>query len=236
MKKERVFWGVFFILGAVAMVVSKLGLIGDIGIWTILFTVFLAAALIKSVIHRSVSGILFSIAFLCILYAKPLGITALTPWTVLGAALLGSIGCSILFRPWRKKYWVEHHHWGHDHYDEDFDLETIEGDSMTMSTSFAGSIKYVNSNDFKRANLSCSFGSMKVYFDNAVIQGDQAVIVLDVSFAGVELFVPKEWHVENQADMSFGGLEEKNRSQSSGTPVLKLVGECSFSGVTIVYV
>lgn len=230
MKKERIFWGLFFIVGAVALVVNKLGYLGGISLWTVFFTVFLAATLIKSAVHRSASGILFSIAFLCILYDKQLGITALTPWTVLGAALLGSIGCSMLLQPWKNRHRADHH------YDKDFEQETVEGESMDLSTSFAGSIKYINSDDFKRANVKCSFGAMKVYFDNAVIQGDQAVVVFDVSFAGVELFVPKEWYVDNDVDASFGGIEEKNRSISTGTPVLRLAGECSFAGITIIYV
>ena len=142
MKKENLFWGLFFIVGAIALIVNKLGLLGGISLWTIFFTVFLAALLIKSVMHRSASGILFSIAFLCILYDKELGITALTPWTVLGAAALGSIGCSMLFQPWRKNHW-EHHG------NEEFEMETIEGDSIHLSTSFAGSIKYINTRQFE---------------------------------------------------------------------------------------
>lgn len=230
MKKERVFWGLFFILGALAMVVSKLGFMGDIGLWTVFFTVFLVAALIESVMHKSASGILFSIAFLCILYDEPLGITAITPWTVLGAALLGSIGCSILFDPWKKKHWHEKQDF------DDFEIETTTGDSINLNTSFAGSIKYIDSDDFKRANIRCSFGEMKVYFDNALIQGRQAVLVFDVSFGGVELFVPKEWMIDNQVDAVFGGIEEKNRNNSNGSPVLRLTGKCSFAGITIIYV
>lgn len=229
MKKEKVFWGLFFIMGAVAMVVSKLGLLGGIGIWSILFTVFLVAALIESVMHRSASGILFSIAFLCIVYDKPLGITALTPWTVLGAALLGSIGCSILFDPCKKS---RHEHHGF----EDFDTETIEGDIINLTTSFGGSIKYIDSDNLKKANIRCSFGEMKVYFDKALIQDGEAVIAFDVSFGGVEVFVPKEWTIDNQITTTLGGIEEKNRNNSTGTPVLHLVGKCSWAGISIIYV
>lgn len=228
MKKERIFWGLFFILGAVAVIVSKLGFFGDIGLWTVFLTVLLVALLIKSVPCRSYSGILFSIAFLCILYAKPLGITAITPWTVLGAALLGSIGCALLFRPWRR-YKCYHH-------DENFETETIEGDCIHLNTTFASSVKFINSEDFKRAHVSCSFAGLKVYFDHAVIQGDEAVVELDASFCGVELFIPKEWRVETQISTSFGGVEEKNRNISTGSPILRLVGHCSFGGVTIIYI
>lgn len=231
MKKERIFWGIFFLGGAVALIVNKLGLLGgDLNLWTMLLTILLAAGLIKSVVYKSMSGILFSIAFLCIIYAKPLGITALTPWTVLGAALLGSIGCSILFHP-KKNYGIYHH--GGEHFESE---ETVEGELIELSNSFASGVKYINSDDFKGANIDCSFGAMKVYFDNAIIQGGQAIVHLDVSFAGVELFVPKEWKVTNSADISFGGIDEKNRSVSTGTPVMRITGEVSFAGVTIIYI
>lgn len=237
MKKERVFWGLFFIVGAIAVVVNRLGFLGDLSLWTVFFTVFLAAALIKSVVYRNASGILFSLALICILYAKPLGITAITPWPVLGAALLGSIGCSILFHPWRCRYSWRHYPF-HDRHQApgDFETETIEGKSINLKTSFSGSIKYINSDDFKTAYLDCSFGSMKVYFDNAVIQDGLATVTIDASFCGVELFIPKEWKVENRLSASFGGVEEKNRNISTGSPILQLTGDVSFSGVTIIYI
>ena len=47
-------------------------------------------ALFKGIRNVNFWEILFSIAFICIIYDDQLGITALTPWTVLGAALLGS--------------------------------------------------------------------------------------------------------------------------------------------------
>lgn len=239
MKKERVFWGVFFIVGAIAVVVSRLGLLGDLSLWTIFFTVFLAAALIKSVIHLSAWGILFSVAFLSILYAQPLGIAAITPWPVLGAALLGSIGCSILFHPWKRHCpWKRHHSYynHHNQNHEDFETETIEGENINLKTSFSGSIKYINSDNFKAAYLDCSFGSMKVYFDNAVIKDGQAAVSVDASFCGIELFIPKEWKVENLMSASFGGVEEKNKNSSAGAPVLQLTGHISFSGLTIIYI
>ena len=98
MKGKKIFWGIFFILAAVLVVISKLGIVPDIGVFTILVTAVLACTLIEGVRHLNFFEILFSIAFLCIVYDKPLGIEALTPWTVLAAALFGSIGLSMLFR------------------------------------------------------------------------------------------------------------------------------------------
>lgn len=231
MKKERVFWGVFFIAAAIFIIVSKMGYLEGIGIWSLLATIFLAACLIKSIAYRSVTGILFSLAFLCIIYSELLGIEAITPWPVLGAALLGSIGIGFFYHPkrsWGKVYGV--------YVDDNETVETVEDAQMKFNTSFGGSIKYVNSDDFKSAIMKCSFGSMKVYFDNAVIQSGNAVIQMDVSFAGVELYIPRTWNVVNKIDTAFGGVEEKGRNQSTGVPAVTLVGKVSFGGIEIVYV
>lgn len=230
MKKERIFWGIFFIAGAVALLVSKIGLLGDLNVWTILLTVLLAAGLVKSGVKRSISGVLFSLAFLAIIYARPLGITAITPWPVLGAAMLGSIGFSLLFHP-RKYYKRTHYH------DEHFgESEMVDGEQINLDTLFSSAIKYIRSDDFKKAYIDCSFGAMKVYFDNAIILQEQAEIILDVSFAGVELYIPKAWNVETRANVSFAGLEEKNKNETSGVPKVIISGDVSFSGITIIYI
>jgi predicted membrane protein len=229
MKKEKAFWGLFFILAGVFLIVSKLGFFSQINVFSLVMTVFLIACMIKSVRPLHFSGILFPVAFLCIIYDKPLGITEITPWPVLGAALLGSIGLSMLFH--KKHHYI---HYNKDEYTEIIDQEDDNG--FKFETSFGSSIKYVNTEDFRYADLDCSFGGMKVYFDNAVIQNGNAVINLDVSFAGVELFLPRSWNVVNKADVSFGGIEEKNRNLTNGSPVVTLTGDVSFSGVTIYFI
>lgn len=228
MRRERIFWGLFFIIGAVALVVGKLGFLEGISLWTVLFTIFLAACLVKSIFNKSMTGVLFSAAFLCIVYSDPLGIKALTPWTVLLAALLGSIGFSILRRPR-----IYHQCCNSS---AQFAQETVEGQRIYLDASFCGSTKYVRSDDFKGAELHCVCGGMKVYFDNAVIREGQADLRLDVNLSGVELFVPKEWNVVNEARITMGGIEEKNRSATTGVPVLRLIGKMNLSGLTIMYV
>lgn len=228
MKEERVFWGVFLIIGAVFLIVGKLGYLGGFSVLSLLLTIFFAACFVKGVLHKSVWGILFSIAFLCIIYEKPLGITEITPWPILAAAFLGSIGFSLLYRPKHKKMKC--------YYNGKETVETFAEEQIEFATTFGEGIKYVNSDDLQQVNLKCSFGSMKVYFDNAIIQNGQAVIHLDVSFAGTELYIPKEWNVVNKANVSFGAIEEKNRNGSAGTPVVTLIGSVSFAGVEIIYI
>lgn len=229
MKKERIFWGIFFIAGAVFLLIGKLGFLGDISALRFLMTALFGALLVKSILNRTIPGILFSAAFLCILWSRLLGIEAITPGPVLAAALLGSIGAGFLTNSknsWRSNYFK----------DGESVIESPEGMQMFFETAFGDSVKYVSSEDFKSASLSCKFGATKLYFDNAVIRNQEAVLYLDIAFAGVELFIPKEWKVLIQAGASFGGIDEKNRNAGINSCTLKLVGRVSFGGVEIIYV
>ena len=94
----KILWGLFFILAAVYVVVSKLWIMPEISVFSVLLTVFFIWLFLNGIRNVNFWEILFSIAFICIIYDDWLGITALTPWTVLGAALLGSIGLSLIFK------------------------------------------------------------------------------------------------------------------------------------------
>ena len=92
-KWSRIFWGVGLIAAAVFLVIDQLHLLPfTIGFWAIFWTVVFAASLITSIINKNLYGSIFSIAFLLIIYAKPLHIAALAPWTILLVAFLISAG------------------------------------------------------------------------------------------------------------------------------------------------
>lgn len=232
MKKERIYWGALFILASIALIINKLGYFSDVNMFSIVATIFLVGIMIKSIMHVNFSGIFFPLAFICIIYDKQLGITELTPWTVLIAALLGTIGFSIIFHK-PSKWNNKKINWDSD----EFEIIDIEDEShVRLETSFASSIKYVNTDKFKQANLECSFGSMKVYFDNAILDEGKGIVKLEASFSVVELYIPKTWTVEDRSNVSFGGINEKNRNEGTPDNTLVIVGDISFSGVDIIYV
>ncbi|GFZ33031.1 membrane protein [Clostridium zeae] len=235
MRKERVFWGLAFILGGVFLVISKLGLFPDINIFSLLLTVFFVVVIVKSLFHMNFPGVLFPVAFLCIIYDKQLGITSITPWTVLIAALFGSIGLSMIFHNHNHSKWI-HTIKGSDE-DYKFDKIDIEDEShIIFRNSFNATTKYINSDDFEQADFNCSFGALKVYFDNAVMRNDNAIVRINASFSGVELYVPKTWNVVDKTNGLFGAVDEKNKSDKVITNTLTLVGDISFSGVEIIYI
>ena len=232
MKKERIFWGVLFLLMGIFLIVSKLGFFPNVNIISLLLTVFLAVVIVKSLLRLNFAGILFPIAFICIIFDKQLGITSITPWTVLIAALLGSIGLSMIFH--------KHINWGHTKYDsEDYKFEKFDvedGSHVRFKNSFGASIKYINTDKFEQANLDCSFGAMKVYFDNATMSSSNAVVRINAYCSGIELYIPKNWKIENKTNIFLSAIDEKNKNNEMATNTLTLVGDISLSGIEIIYI
>ena len=234
MKKERIFWGILFILAGIFMIIGKLGYFPNMNVFSLLLTAFLVVVIVKSLPSMNFSGILFPIAFICIIYDKQLRITSITPWTILMAALLGSIGLSMIFHKQIK--WINHNH---NHNDEDYKFEKIDIEdesNVRFKNSFGASIKYINTDKFEQANFDCSFGAMKVYFDNAVMSNENAIVRINASFSGIELYIPKTWNVNDNTNVFLGSVSEKNRNNQTTTNNLTLVGDVSFSGIEIIYI
>ena len=156
MKKGSVLWGLLFILAGVCIHVSKLGYFGDINIFSVLLSIVLLFIIVKSIFKVNFVGILFPLAFLAIIYDKELGITQITPWTVLIAALLGSIGLTMLFH--KNLNYV-----GFKCFSKKkvHDIGSEDEGNITIDTSFSSSVKYINSNNFEQADIDCSFGALK---------------------------------------------------------------------------
>jgi len=239
MKNRNWFWGVFFVAAAILVVVNQLGYLANIGLFSLFLTLLLLPIIIKSVIRLNFAGILFPLAFLCIIYAEPLKITNLTPWTVLIAALFGSIGLSILYK--RKHAGFHFHHNGCRH-DKNVKFQDTsifadeDENAVSFGVNFSSGIKYVNSPELQKVRINADFGALKVYFDNARLSRGGAEIDFNASFAGIELYIPETWNVINNINVNFGSVKEKNKKRESEGPAVTLTGNVSFSGVEIIYV
>lgn len=230
---KKIFWGLIFILVAVYMIVSRIYELPEIGIWSIILTIAFAALVIKGIGERNFYEILFGIAFLCCIYDKWLGIEKLTPWPVLGAALFGSIGLSMIFR--KKKTWS----WSAGDNKGDFRATSssqCDGEHVFCENTFGSSIKYINSENFCNAKLSNDFGTLTVYFDNAIIQSGTAYVEVSCDFGTTNLYIPKQWKVVNDLSRTFGTIAEHGRCEGSSSNTLYLRGETDFGSINIYYI
>ncbi|WP_075680758.1 LiaF transmembrane domain-containing protein [Roseburia sp. 831b] len=231
-RNGKIFWGLFFILAAVYLVVSRIYALPEVSIFGIVLTVFFIWMFINGIRKLNFYEILFSVAFVCCIYAKPLGIENLTPWPVLGAALLGSIGLSMIFR--KKNTWSWNS--GDAKILNATSKDQCNGEHVRCENNFGSSIKYINSDNFCNAELENNFGSLTVYFDNAVIQSGTAYVRIENNFGETNLYIPKEWKINNNIDRSFGGVTEEGRWEGTSSNMLYIQGETNFGSIKIIYI
>lgn len=233
MKKNNIFWGVILVLLAVLVIVSEMGFVEGVGFWAIVFSVIFVASLIRGIVKFETTQILFSIAFLCIIWDDILGIQAITPWPVLLAALLGSIGCSLIFGDSRKKYYEKKYF---SHHGAGETIEQDYGEEVECSVSFGSTVKYIKSENLRSVNISASFGAASIYLDNAKAPSGEVIVNINASFSGVEIFIPKDWYITNNMQSTFGGIDVENENTRVNAVNVVLIGTASFAGVTVNYI
>lgn len=228
MKKDNVFWGVLLILAAVYIIVNSFGFMPNVSVVRLGVAVICCVVFFKSLAGLEFGGMLFSLAILLILFDDQLGITAITPWPVLMAALLGSIGLNMIFGN-RVTESKKRNHGLAEFKETDY----VSGDEVCIGGMFGAYKKNISSDNFKKATVSCRFGGMEISFDDAVIQSGSAVVKLNISFSGVEFYIPQSWKVENHTEGMCGGFHEHRSHSSDEGPTIVFEGNVKFSGVEI---
>lgn len=233
MKHRNWFWGVFFVLAAIFVVASQIISFTQIGFWSILATVLLAAVFIESLIKLNYFGVFLPLALAYIIYQKPLGLYDISFWLLLLAAVLISIGFHIIFRR-RPKH--ESKCCGDK--DEYHTIEDIDDNNPYAKVNFGGSSKYLHADCLKSGQFYCRFGGLEIYFDQVQLAPDGAEIFLDCNFGAIKLYVPKTWRVVDRINATLGGVQNEARHAmpGEGAPTLSLTGNVSFGGVEIYYV
>ena len=245
----RILWGVGLIAAAALLVISQLGLLSfKISVWTIILTVIFVACLIKGLLDKSIVVSVFSIAFLVITYAGPLGIKKfLSSWMILFIALLVSMGLSLLFKKDPEIVIKKSFHWNDDDDSDDADTETKvthhqvqdvieDGDNIVINQKMAGdSSRYIHSQNLQSIILEASFGNANIYLDDAKAAGDTVILNLTASMGNVNLYIPLSWELENQLSVSLGNVIVKGKSNGGG-PTLVLKGRANMGNVVIHYI
>ncbi len=227
---RKILWGLFFIAMAGLLVLGQvMELPSTVGI---VLTLLVGAILIEGLLGKNLFVSIMSIAIIVIINKELLNIVDISSFSIMAAAILLVIGLSIIFKGGKNTLFFKTSKCcAFDNKDVSYETSDI----VDVNVSFGSSIKYINNKDFKKAHVRANFAELQVYFDDAIILGDVAEIELDVSFAGVSLFVPKNWRIDNRVDTSFGALEEKGK-QSEPTKTIILTGKTTVAGVEIKYV
>lgn len=246
-KWSRIFWGVGLIAAAVFLVIDQLHLLPfTIGFWAIFWTVIFVASLITSVINKNLYGAIFSIAFLVIVYAKPLHISALSPWTILLVAILVSAGISLIFRNSFKPTIIingkkVNANWS-DLINKNFKADNVitdnsfgvDSDNVVISGKMTEASRYIHSQNLKTVTIDSSMGDVSVYLDDAKAAGDEVIMNINTSMCDVDVYIPSDWQVENNMQNSLSDVDI-DHSKGTGTKLI-LQGRNTMGDLTVKHV
>lgn len=235
---KRLFWGVLLIVAALALVLSKLGYLGNVmdvvSVWDIILSVFFLVTLIEGVSKGRIGETLFSVAFLINIHDTLLGLEAITPWTTLGAALLGTIGLKMLFPKAGSKHKGKVIINGVTH-DKGICEESRTGNTIEYENAFSSTVKYV-AGEFDKVEVENAFGSMQIYFADAQPIDSVASVNVESAFGNVTLYIPSQWKVVTKTEHVLGTATEKGQCNPNGTTVLYVNSEAVFGNFKIQYI
>lgn len=240
MRNRSWLWGAFFLLSAVFVIGSQTGAFGQIGILSIVATVLLCAIFINSLIDIEFFGMFMSIALLYLIYTEPLNLIPISPWVLIFAGILTSIGFSIIFKgrtfKYRHKKCYSHGEYKCENFSQT--TENVDGDNPFLRVSFGSASKYLHADSLKSGNFSASFGTLEVFFDQVQLSPEGAEIFVDCSFGEIKLFIPKAWDVTESVHVGLGSVKNKNRMSrpEENSPKLNIVGNVQFGDVEINYI
>jgi len=240
---NTVITGLLLIVLAVSLILWKLNVfnlpvaLAGVGVFGLIVAFIMAVCVVQNIIDLNFGGIFIPLAIIAIIFDDALGITAITPWVVLIAAVLLTIAFGMLFP---KHHRFSNHLKGNNGFGGKYTQYTETSDEsnggyVMHSMRFGSATKYVRSQDLVKADLTSSFGELSVFFDGAHAAGDKVVIDCRASFGQMNIFVPQGWEVINKTNAIFGSSVDNTNNHNVPENAVKCViqGSVSFGELVI---
>lgn len=126
--------------------------------------------------------------------------------------------------------------YGSDTFSDQGEEESVDGSHICLKRNFSGGVEYVRSQNFQWGDVFLNFSDLKVYFEDAVIQGTEAVLHVETNCSSLKLFIPCEWEIDTRIHHFAGETKVKARPQNiASTKTLILEGNVNFGDINICY-
>ena len=232
----KIFWGVGFVLVAVALILDALGVLagiispfGEVSLIALAAALLLLAYAISRLVKGSVGEIFIPLALIFMLFEKNIAFLMgraetdiINNWLLLGCAAMLWIGFSILFSGIRKK----------DKHAKQAYRDKINHHS---SGTFGSTVKYINCDGFKYESIENNMGSFTVFFENVDKYQGGGILDIENNLGSMTINVPSSWRVDVQIESALGGSSKPGNDNSTG-PLLVIKGENNLGGVAVKYV
>ncbi len=111
-------------------------------------------------------------------------------------------------------------------------LETNES-SVSEFAFWSGKVRRVTSPAFRSGDLTAVMGGVELDLRGATAAPGGAVIDVFVMWGGIEIWVPPDWSVSNEALVLMGGAEDRSAGSQDSRSRLTVRGFCVMGGLEI---
>lgn len=241
MKAWKIFWGLGFILLAVALILNAIGVVpplesvvGEISFIAIVGVLLLLSWVIDRLVRGKIGEIFIPLAFIYMIIEKNIAYVCgledpdiLHNGLVFGCAVLLQIGFSIIFsgirkKRKRKKFRVVHKSGG-------------SSSTKTNESSFTSAEKYIDSSDFTEEWFENNLGALSIHFENADEYQGGGVLHVENNLGATKIYVPSSWSYIHDIDNSLGGVNADVDGGDPSGPKLIIKGENNLGAIQIEY-
>lgn len=232
MKKTRTALGVLLLIAAAALLLEKLDIISftvfkDIGIFKLILALFFILAVIDRLVNGAFADIPIPLALLCIIFSKPLGLEAITPWPVLIVALLIEVAL-VLLLPGQKSL-ISYQRTSA----ATIGSTQLEGEDVSYGTVLGSGVKYVISDSLNTITLKVTLGDMDIFVDQAKLKSDTLNININQHFGTLHLYIPRDWEIDNRLHSKFSDIGEDGEAATDPSATVILNGRLTGSTLTV---
>lgn len=247
-------WGILLLLAAGGLIANQFGLFRPLDFWTIVAAVLGLIFLGSAITNKTLSTVPFIIAMAYLVLRNQGVLPFVALWVVLAAAALSSVGIGLIFPqkiPQGSRF-VVGSFTSYDEDDYDGEVDSEEGreerrrraqatgidNNPAVSVNFGSASRYLHADKLETVSLSCNFGGMEIYFDQAQLHPSGANVYLDCKFGGIDIYVPRHWRVNEQVNCTIGAVDIDSRkaTPTENAPELTITGNILCGGVDIWYV
>jgi len=220
-------WGSFLLFAAIFLLTSNMINFENISAGGIIAAVFAVLVLVNFIAHLHIALIPIPLAVLYYIFQTPLDLPVFKFWILIAASVFAAIGLSILL-PSRKRFKCSKIKKAKIVTDCDDD------NNPSVNVNFGYISRNIQASSLETVKLSCNFGALQIYLDNAGLSPNGAEITLNCSFGAIEMSIPKHWNVIDRVNCSLGGVDmDKHFSRDENAPKLIINGSVSFGGIEI---
>ncbi len=236
-RNNNIFAGVVLILLAVYIVAKKMVELPDIPVFKIGFTCLFVYLMYRGIRRKDWGLIFIPGSLIFCQYDDLMGITSVSSFTIVFAAVLLTIGFNLLFNKDNFKRNNMEVIYDTDGQFTDYTVDDKkDGKKIVIDNRLGSTTRYIQEQDVKEIVVDNGMGQCTVYFQNCSLVDDVLKMKVDNGMGATTIYFPREWALNLKQDNGLGRVSvEGNPSTDPNAPCVDIFVDNGMGVVNLIF-